>query len=161
MNERPKQQMKIEKSEEQEVLVLKEHVPALITWINNKYSAQASRIYREKFGIGISDWRIIAYLGVHETGTSAQMTDFLGMDKGAISRSVSTLMEKRLLEEKSRNGRSIELQLSPSGKEIYAKILKIALQRERDLLSVLTDDERILFLYILNKVHSRFENITE
>jgi hypothetical protein len=74
-------------------LDLDNHVPGLLVWVNNKFSADASRAYRKMFGVGLADWRIVAYLGVKEHGTAAQIGEFLGMDKAAVSRSVKFLKD--------------------------------------------------------------------
>lgn len=138
-------------------LVLERHVPALLTWINNKFSADASRLYRERFNIGIADWRIIGYLGVYGTGTSAEMGDFLGMDKGAVSRSVSALQERDFIRESTRDGRKINLCLSKSGQHLYRQVLDIALEREKLLLDGLTQEDIERLLSILNKMHRNLE----
>lgn len=145
-------------SEERE-LILDQHLPALLTWINNKYSADASRLFRKKFGIGIADWRVIAFLGVHGVGTSAEMSEFLGMDKAAVSRCAAFLQESGLIRMHEKNGRSVSLRLSDAGSALYRRVLKIAFQREALLMTGLDTDERAQLLHLLNRVHRNLPRV--
>ena len=138
---------------EDKELILDRHLPALLTWINNKYSADASQLFRKKFGIGIADWRVIAFLGVHGVGTSAEMSEFLGMDKAAVSRCAAFLLKRGLICTHERNGRSVSLRLSDSGSTLYRQVLKIAFRREALLLDGLDADEVAQLLRLLNRVH--------
>lgn len=135
-------------------LVLDQHLPALLTWINNKFSADASRLFRRKFGIGIADWRVIAFLGVHSIGTSAEMSEFLGMDKAAVSRCAAFLQERGLIRVYERNGRSVSFCLSEAGNTLYRRMLKIAFDREARLMTGLKPEEIELLLRLLNRLHS-------
>ncbi|MGZ8371920.1 MAG: MarR family transcriptional regulator, partial [Rhodoplanes sp.] len=41
-------------------LDLDNYIPAYLTYLAGKISASASAIYRPRFGVGITDWRIMA-----------------------------------------------------------------------------------------------------
>jgi len=43
-------------------LDLDNYVPAYLTYLAGKISNSASAVYRPKFGVGITDWRIMPYL---------------------------------------------------------------------------------------------------
>ncbi len=45
-------------------LDLENHASAYLTWIANKISGSASKNYRNSFGVGVADWRIMALLAV-------------------------------------------------------------------------------------------------
>jgi len=141
-------------------LDLERHVPALITWINNKYSAETSKIYRKRFEIGIADWRVIGFLGVHGSGTSAQMSDFLGMDKAAVSRSVTMLQERKLICETLRSGRKVILELTPQGEKMFGDVLEIALQGEVQLLQGFSSAEIEILMNLLNRLHDNIHLVS-
>ncbi len=142
-----------------ETLNLDTYVPALLTWVNNKFWADASRVYRDRFGIGIADWRVLAYLSVKGKGTGAQMSAFLGMDKAAISRSVRTLTQSGHAAVANQSGRKSELELTAKGTELYNEILGVALQREATLLTDFTPSERETLLRLLHKMHGNIPDV--
>lgn len=142
-----------------QALDLDRYLPALVTWVNNKYSADSSRIYRKYFGIGISDWRVLAYLGVKGTGTGAEMSEFLGMDKAAISRSLQFLGTLGCVELAERNGRRSVMRLSEEGVRMYNEVLQIALAREKVLMKGLSAEERDTLFDLLHKVHENMADV--
>ncbi|MEC7762156.1 MAG: MarR family winged helix-turn-helix transcriptional regulator [Pseudomonadota bacterium] len=142
-----------------QALDLDRYLPALITWVNNKYSADSSRIYRKYFGIGIADWRVLAYLGVKETGTGAEMSDFLGMDKAAISRSLQFLGTLGCVELAKQQGRKSVMRLSEDGVRMYNEVLQIALTREEVLMKGLSADDRDTLFKLLHRVHENLNDV--
>jgi DNA-binding MarR family transcriptional regulator len=119
-------------------LHLEEYVPGLLSWLSNKLAASASQVYRKQFGLGIVEWRILAYLAVYNWGTGAQMSQFMGMDKAAISRGASFLQTKKLIKSRAGFGRNLEFGLTPKGHELHDRIIRLALAREDALLAGLS-----------------------
>ena len=50
------------KSEPIPTLDLDRYVPGLLVWVSNKLSASASQLYRRLFDLGVTDWRVLAYI---------------------------------------------------------------------------------------------------
>ncbi|WP_238366875.1 MarR family winged helix-turn-helix transcriptional regulator [Mesobacterium pallidum] len=144
-----------------QALDLDRYLPALVTWVNNKYASDSSRIYRKYFGIGIADWRVLAYLGVKGTGTGAQMSDFLGMDKAAISRSLQFLGSLGCVELAEQQGRRSVMRLSGPGVRLYNEVLQIALKREEVLMKGLSDQDRETLFKLLHRVHENMADVME
>jgi DNA-binding MarR family transcriptional regulator len=119
-------------------LHLEEYVPGLLTWLSNKLAASASQAYRQRFGLGIVEWRILAYLAVYDWGTGAQMSQLMGMDKAAISRGASFLQTKKFIKSRAGFGRNLEFGLTAKGQEIHGRIIRLALARQDALLSGLS-----------------------
>ena len=69
-------------------LNLDSYVPAYLTFLAGKISNSASATYRPKFGIGITDWRIMALLAAEPWISAGRVCDMIGLDKAAVSRSV-------------------------------------------------------------------------
>lgn len=142
-------------------LDLDNHVPGLLVWVNNKFSADASRAYRKMFGVGLADWRIVAYLGVKEHGTAAQIGEFLGMDKAAVSRSVKFLKLKGYLDAQEPEGRRISLSLTGQGIELYNAVLDVALLRAEALMSGFEPEERTLLIKLLHRMHNNIPAVVK
>lgn len=128
------------------------YVPALITWVYNKVASRSSSIYLARFGVGLTDWRIIAYLGLFDGGTNAQIFDYIGLDKAAVSRAVSRLKTKGIAVVTPINRRDLKIELTKEGRELGEEILSVALEIEANLLAGVTEEEKQQLLAILRKV---------
>ena len=142
-------------------LDLDNYVTGLISWLNNRLSADASNLYRKYSGIGISDWRVLAYLGVKGTGIGAEISDFLGMDKAAVSRSITTLRKKKLVIADATDGRKIELRLSGKGIIQYNENIAMAQKREEILLDGFDKEERALVIRLLHKMLANLPKVAQ
>jgi DNA-binding MarR family transcriptional regulator len=131
-------------------LNLNNYVPALLIWLTNKLSSDASRSYRAWYGLGVTEWRVLAYLGVYENGTAAKICKLIGLDKAATSRSIVTLKKRKLIRTKQLKGREVELTITDSGREKYQNILTVALPREEALLNGLSQAERRALISMLH-----------
>lgn len=121
---------------------IEEYVPALITWLYHKTAVNASRLYRQRFGVNLAEWRIIAYLGIHGKGTNAEICDYIGLDKAAVSRSILSLKSRAYIATKPRNGRDIEVCLTPQGLRLGHRILAAALDIEETLMHGISAKDR-------------------
>ena len=79
-------------------LDLDNYAVAYLTWIANKMSSSASALYRKRFGVGITDWRIMALLAVKSWIPAGRISEVIGFDKAVISRSVAFMQERGLVE---------------------------------------------------------------
>lgn len=134
------------------MLDLDRYVPAVLVWVSNQVANSASRLYRQEFGIGITDWRVLVYIEIYPWSTGAEASNFIGLDKGAVSRSVAHLLELGLLKSKSDGLRKIKYATSAAGKKLYQRILKTALAREEALLTGFSPSERELLLQFLHRL---------
>ncbi|MFT6668812.1 MAG: DNA-binding MarR family transcriptional regulator [Afipia broomeae] len=60
------------------------HVPYFFDYISNKLSNSA----RKRFNLGVSEWRIMSVLASTPKLSAHQLSSMLGIDKGAINRSL-------------------------------------------------------------------------
>lgn len=132
------------------------HVPYFFTYISSKLSHGASQLYRKLFDIGITEWRIMSVLAGTPDVTANQICLSLGINKGAVSRSLQTLEEMKLilLTQVKTDNRSKTIRLSSSGFALHDKIVLIALEREQVLLSSLSADEREALIATMKKLRT-------
>jgi DNA-binding MarR family transcriptional regulator len=138
-------------------LDLNSYVPAFLTFLANKLSSGASAVYRRRFGIGITDWRIMALLAVEPWIPAGRIGEVIGLDKAAISRSVRDMAALGLVETQVQEGdqRRQFIALTPDGIAMHDAIVDIALERERLLLSEFSTEERRLLISLLARMHAR------
>ncbi len=137
------------------VLDLTSYVPALLTFVSNKLSRSGSALYRRHFGVGIIEWRILAMLAVEPSIPATRVCQVIGLDKGPVSRSLA-FMERRglvTIRADEADTRRRLATLTPAGRALHDRIIVVALERERRLLSCLTPEQRAALVELLNLLH--------
>lgn len=150
------------KRAESPVLDLPRYAPALLTFLANKLSRGASALYRRHFCVGIIDWRIMALLAIEPRIPASRVCKVIGLDKGPVSRSVAFLVRKGLATTEGDGGdaRRRIIALTPAGRALHDRILQVALERERRLLSCLAPDEVEVLLGLLNRLHDNLDAVS-
>ncbi len=135
-------------------LRLSDFLPYRLSILSNTISRQIARLYDTEFGLTIWQWRVMAVLGETPGITATAIGRHTAMDKVAVSRAVAGLIELGYLERRtsSEDGRRSELRLTPMGQRIYAEIVPLALQVERELLDALNVEERAELERLLTKL---------
>ena len=72
-----------------QVLDLDRYVPALITFIANKLSRGATVVYQKRFGVNVTEWRILSLLAIEPEISAARICHVIGFDKGPVSRTLA------------------------------------------------------------------------
>jgi DNA-binding MarR family transcriptional regulator len=119
-----------------EILDITNYIPFFLSSINNALSRGASSIYRERFGIGISEWRTVSMLAIEPNLTAARICEVVNLDKAATSRALATLDEMGYLGSltSENDPRKRRWWLNEKGYELHAQIIRIALGREEALI---------------------------
>jgi DNA-binding MarR family transcriptional regulator len=143
------------------VLDLTSYVPALLTFVSNKLTRSGSALYRRHFGVGITEWRILAMLAVEPSIPATRICQVIGFDKGPVSRSLA-LMEGRglvTIRPDEADTRRRLATLTPAGRALHDRIIVVALERERRLLSCLTAEQRSTLVEVLNLLHDNLADV--
>ncbi len=69
-----------DRSETTMQLELERYVPGLLLWLSNKVSSSASLLYNEKFGVGVTEWRVLAYFNIYPWSTASKASDRIRRD---------------------------------------------------------------------------------
>ncbi|WP_434765923.1 MarR family winged helix-turn-helix transcriptional regulator [Pseudomonas triticicola] len=144
-------------------LNLSRYVPALLNFLSNKLSAGASQCYRKHFGIGVVEWRMLSMLAVEDDITANRISQTIGLDKSAVSRSLQTLEKAGHIRSQvdTKDARRNTVSLTASGKALHARVLNVALERERRLLSGLSEAEVDTLIELLGRLHAQVPNVNE
>lgn len=137
-------------------LNLNQYIPGLLLWLSNKVASSASSLYHEKFGVGVTEWRLLAYFKIYPWSTASKACELMGLDKGAVSRALGTLVAQGYLESRPQGRRKIEYIVTRKGNKLHDAIYKCAMAREEALLEGMTAEERQtlvrLFRHMLNNL---------
>src|SRR5690554_6058805 len=139
-------------------LDLERFIPYQLSVLSNVVSQEIAQAYGERFGLAVTEWRVIAVLGRFPGLSAAGVAERSAMDKVAVRRAVARLLERGLLhrEVHGDDRRRSVLELSDAGREVHAQVAPLALAYERELLSPLDESERELFAAMLLRLGERY-----
>lgn len=135
-------------------LELDRFLPYRLSVLSNRVSAAIARVYGERFGVGVTEWRVMAVLGQQPHLSAGEVAERTAMDKVAVSRAVARLGERGLLERETHGDdrRRSVLALSAAGIAIHREIVPLALAFERRLLDGIDAAERGLLFRLLDRL---------
>ena len=109
-------------------------------------SRGAALRYKREFDVSLGEWRALALLAAGVPQSLMQLARAAGLDKAQMSRVVASLIERDLVvrEASPRGGRTVELSLAPSGRELYGGLIAAAAERDRAFRTVLGPGELIV-----------------
>ena len=122
--------------------------------LSNRISGAISREYHRRFGLAITEWRVMAVLGRFPGLSAGEVAARTAMDKVAVSRAVARLLDAGRLErafDDDDRRRSV-LRLSEAGYVVYDQVAPLALEFEQHLLGDMPADERALLFRLLDRL---------
>lgn len=136
-------------------LAVERFVTFQVNQLSTAFERQWTRVMRDRAGVSLSQWRILAML---EAGPMvfSRLVDGIGIDKALMSRSTRGLEDLGLVQvgPTPDDARSLTLSLAPKGRRLLARMMPLANQRQRHLLSSLTEDERRCFYSAVTKLRA-------
>jgi DNA-binding MarR family transcriptional regulator len=126
-------------------LQLENFLPYRLSVLTNVVSTAIAGAYRERFGLSIPAWRVLAVLASTPDRSAAEVAQSTAMDKVAVSRAVNTLLRQgRVARRVARaDRRRSVLRLTAAGRHVHAAVAPVARTYERALLQSLTGAERV------------------
>jgi len=135
-------------------LILEKFLPYRLSVTSHSVSTNIARVYEERFGVSIPEWRVIAILGRFPGLSAVEVAERTLMDKVAVSRAVTKLIKNGRIDREFADAdrrRSI-LNLSEEGKKVHNEIAPLALEFERQLVEDLSEDDYEKFNSILEQL---------
>lgn len=143
-----------------QMLKLNDYIPAVLTWVYNRLSSDASKSYRQWHGVGVTDWRVLAFLGVNKQGTAAAIGRIINLDKAATSRSIAFLKARHFVKTQQMPGRNVLLTLTEQGRKKFNEIATHALDREAALLEGFSNAEKALLNKMLHRMLANLDRVS-
>jgi DNA-binding MarR family transcriptional regulator len=130
----------------------------------NRLAAEVSNAlsveYRERYGLDIPEWRVLATLGFRNDACSAQfVSDCTRTHKSTISRAVTALMQRQMVErvENEDDRREFRLRLTRKGRALYEELIPRLLHKEQEIISCLSAQERKALAALLGKIEKSLD----
>ena len=139
------------------LLKLEEFLPYRLNVVASLTSQALSRIYAERYGIGVPEWRVLVTLGQFGMMTGKAIGAHSHMHKTKVSRAVAFLEKRKLLTRRANHAdlRESFLSLTPSGLAIYQDLAPVALEFARRLAEAIEPADRAAFERAVDRLTER------
>lgn len=120
---------------------LDDFLPFRLNRVAAEVSNRMSEIYRDRFGIDIPEWRVMATLGAGEPTTAQAVVRSTRTHKSTISRAVARLIKLEWIERFACDDdrRELHLRFTSRGRLKFEELVPHVLAFERDLFKGLPD----------------------
>lgn len=135
-------------------------LPYRLSVLAKRVSTDFARLYGDRFGITIAEWRVLAHLSQHDSVSVREIHQRADMDKSKVSRAAARLEQAGLVEKRVGAGdrRLISLSLTSKGREVVAAIVPLARGFEREIEGVLGRGETAAFRRNVERMIESLEN---
>lgn len=133
-----------------------------ITRLSNALRTGLTKRYLEEFELSLPEWRLLALIARFAPLRFSEVTARSSMDKGQVSRTLREMAKKGLTKMKSirtpgsRGSEALAapvmVSITPKGKALYASVLPVARRRQAEILTTLTEAERVALFATLDKL---------
>lgn len=136
---------------------LQDFLPYLLNQAAESSSSGFRSIYRNRYGMLRTEWRVLFHLGTYGEMTARDICERASLHKTKVSRAVFALEQRRLVKrERSKTDRRFEIiSLTSQGKTAYTDLKKQAQTYNDGLTAKLTKQEHTALLSALNKLWVR------
>lgn len=126
----------------------------LIQSISRKKKRNASKLLRQRYGIGVVEWRLIVGLAKEPGIPASQLSKFTLTDKGLVSKALASLERKGLIEPipKTNSSPRVNYKLTKKGDELHDGFLPLLLEREYTIFEDSDEAEIDLFFVMLKRI---------
>lgn len=144
-------------------LELDRYLLALINFFSNKMSNGATQLYAHLFNMGVTDWRIISLLAVESNIPASRICQVIGLDKSAVSRSLSKLNRDGFIEIEvdKKDTRARKNALTEAGIRLHDEMYIVALERDQEILNVLSVEDQEHLIRIMNALNTEITDIND
>jgi DNA-binding MarR family transcriptional regulator len=148
---------------EQPALRLDEFLPYRLNVCSSLVTQALSRIYAERYRMGVPEWRVLVTLGELGMMTAKAIGQHSHMHKTKVSRAVALLERRRLVSRKANRAdlREAFLSLTPAGREVYSDLAPMAIDFVRQLMETVEPADRAALDRALTKLIERSTRLSE
>jgi DNA-binding MarR family transcriptional regulator len=122
---------------------LLQFIPFRLNRLAAEVSRELSGVYADEFGIDITEWRVLATLGMGEPRSAGFIVRCTRTHKSKISRAVTRLALAGMIEgaPSSDDRRETQLRMTPKGRATYERLVPLVLGYEKRLLAAFSEAE--------------------
>ncbi|HVZ52594.1 MAG TPA: MarR family transcriptional regulator [Pseudolabrys sp.] len=146
-----------EASPPEAALKLEHFLPYRLNVCASLVSQALSRVYADRYKIGVPEWRVLVTLGEFGAMTAKAIGKHTHMHKTKVSRAVALLERRKLIVRRANRAdlREAFLSLTPAGNDIYSELAPIALDFAERLMGSVDAADRPALDRALTKLTER------
>jgi DNA-binding MarR family transcriptional regulator len=136
---------------------LQDFLPYLLNQAAEESSLAFQKIYKDRYGMLRTDWRVLFHLGIYGEMTAKEIGLRASIHKTKISRSVLRLAEKRFLQRTrdAADRRSEKLVLTAAGEAAYGDLRSVAQEYDAQLLASFSEEDAVALRRMLRQLAKR------
>lgn len=115
--------------------------PRLLALLSNALVWRESNELRRRFGLGTNDWRVISALALRPGAPATEVSEFIGVNKAVVSKSVNTLVARELIVLMDGPRGSRPMYLTDAGARMHDDMLPISLRGQEIVLAHFSEEE--------------------
>ncbi|HEU5276465.1 MAG TPA: MarR family winged helix-turn-helix transcriptional regulator [Xanthobacteraceae bacterium] len=144
-------------------LKLEDFLPYRLNVLASLVSQALSRIYVERYSLGVPEWRVLVTLGEFGVMTGKAIGAHSQMHKTKVSRAVAELEKRKLVGRRANRAdlRESFLSLTAAGRTIYEELAPGALEFARRLAEVVDPMDRDAFERAVQRLTERSRALAE
>ncbi|WP_462412693.1 MarR family winged helix-turn-helix transcriptional regulator [Neobacillus sp. Marseille-QA0830] len=131
--------------------------------LSHKFFHQLLMLYRpfekrlnielSKHNLHRAQWTIIYYLEHFGSATLVELSNYQGVEKPTITRTVSQLEELGLVEQvPGKDKRKRQMQLTESGKQLYQNVRMTVDEYEKDILKGISEQDQLTAIRVMDEI---------
>ena len=143
------------------LLTLERYLPYRLSILSNRVSTLVAGSYKGRFGLSITQWRIMAVLGEYPGASADEISAKTQIEKSLISRAVSDLLKRELIDRQvsKEDKRRTQIDLTATGYDVYSQIVPLSLKYEEQILNCLSLDEQATLSELIDRLYANAEKL--
>jgi DNA-binding MarR family transcriptional regulator len=143
------------------LLTLERYLPYRLSILSNRTSTLVAESYKDRFGLSITEWRIMAVLGEYPGVSADEISLKTQIEKSLISRAISKLLKRNLIQRQisKEDKRRSQIELSTMGFDVYSQIVPLSLKYEQQLLSCLSLQEQEDLSNLIDRLYAHADKL--
>ena len=137
---------------------LEDHAGYWLRYVSNHVSHAFARKV-EAQGVTVAEWVLLREMLDAETANPSQLADNLGMTRGAVSKLIERLCQKKLADRSTSGGdrRFRTVTLTTAGKELVPTLARLADENDHEFFGHLKPDEKAWLVHLLREIVRQHE----
>lgn len=113
----------------------------------------STQAYGVRFGVSNAELRLLAVISAHQPLSANEISRRTGLDKGWVSRSLSSLLKRALVRRAPhpQDSRAMLVSLTPAGKQLVKRMTPFAVTRQSLLIAGLSQKDVCLMLDVIQQ----------
>ena len=133
---------------------LRDFLPYLLTMAAEQSSLAFQQVYKSRYGMLRTEWRVLFHLGRYGAMTAKAIRDRSGIHKTKVSRAVAALNARGYVrrETQDHDRRFETLTLNPAGQRVFDDLVAAAARHNTALMHQLSEDETAVLTACLRRL---------